>query len=94
MVIVLVLTFICLFEFGPGPVAWLYMAEIMQDKAISIAVVMNWLVNLVISAVIPPLIEAIGDENIGWIFIVLGIAVGVCFLIMVVFMKETRGKTA
>ncbi len=28
-----VMMFISIFEFGPGPITWLYMAEIMQDKA-------------------------------------------------------------
>ena len=28
-VIILIMVFISLFEFGPGPVTWLYMAEIM-----------------------------------------------------------------
>lgn len=60
MVIVLVVSFIILFELGPGPITWLYMAEIMQDKGISIACVVNWLATLVISATIPSIIEAIG----------------------------------
>ena len=54
--IVFTMLWIVLFELGPGPIAWLYMAEICQDKAMSIATVGNWLVNLVVSAVIPGLI--------------------------------------
>lgn len=60
MVIILIMVFISLFEFGPGPITWLYMAEIMQDKALSIATVINWCVNLVISATIPSIINSIG----------------------------------
>lgn len=66
----------------------------MQDKGISIALALNCFMNLVISAVIPPLIEIIGENNIGWIFNVLGILVGVCWIFMVIFMKETKGKTS
>jgi len=30
------------FEFGPGPIAWLYISEVTQDKASSIATALNW----------------------------------------------------
>jgi hypothetical protein len=52
-----VLTFIVFFEFGPGPITWLYMAEIMQDKGSSIATVMNWGINLLISFFVPIIIK-------------------------------------
>lgn len=92
-VIILVLAFISLFEFGPGPITWLYMSEIMQDKAVSIATVVNWMVNLLVSATIPAIIKGIGEDNIGWIFIVCGGLTAVGFLFMACFMEETRGKT-
>ena len=93
-VIILIMVFISLFEFGPGPITWLYMAEILTDKAMSIGAVMNWMVNLVISAAIPGIITKIGQENIGWIFIIVGILSTGGFLFTVCFMKETRGKSA
>lgn len=92
-VIILTLVFICLFELGPGPICWLYMSEIMQDKAVSIATVINWLVNLVISAAIPGVIKAIGEDNIGWIFITMGALTTFGFFFMIIFMVETMGKT-
>jgi len=55
--LILVLLFIALFEFSSGPITWLYMAEIMQDKSVSIATVLNWLVNLLISLITPNLIK-------------------------------------
>ena len=48
--------FIVIFELGPGPITWLYMAEIMQDKGSSIATVMNWGINLLISYFVPVII--------------------------------------
>jgi SP family facilitated glucose transporter-like MFS transporter 8 len=93
-VVVLTLVFISLFEFGPGPITWLYMSEIMQDKAVSIATVINWCVSLVISAIIPHIIEAIGQENIGWIFIFVGVMSVLGLIFQIIFMLETRGKTA
>jgi len=89
----LTLVFIALFEFGPGPITWLYMAEIMQDKAVSIATVMNWMVCLLVSLVIPKLVDKIGIENLGYIFIAVGAFSVIGFIFMFIFLLETRGKT-
>ena len=92
--LVCLMAFIVFFEFASGPITWLYMAEIMQDKAVSLATVMNWTVNLIISIICPPLVKAIGDDNIGWIFIICG---GITFLATIFiffFMKETKGLSA
>ena len=51
------MAFICFFEFSSGPITWLYMSEIMQDRAVSIATVLNWVVNIGISLSIPKLVE-------------------------------------
>ena len=58
--VVACLSMLTFFEFGSGPVTWLYMAEIMQDKGSSLATVMNWLVNLAISYFIPKIVLAYG----------------------------------
>ena len=91
--LILVLAFIAVFEFSSGPITWLYMAEIMQDKSVSVATVLNWLMNLVISIITPGLVKAIGDENIGFIFISVGglTVLGTIFIFF--FMQETRGKS-
>lgn len=88
-----VLVFIVIFELGPGPITWLYMAEIMQDKGSSIATVMNWGINLIISAFLPSIIKSIGDDNVGYIFYFMGGATVVGTLFIGCFMKETKGKT-
>uniref|UniRef100_A0A7S3IJ38 Hexose transporter 1 n=1 Tax=Strombidium inclinatum TaxID=197538 RepID=A0A7S3IJ38_9SPIT len=92
--IVTTMLFIAFFEFSSGPITWLYMAEIMQDKAVSLATVLNWIINLIISVITPSLIKAIGDENVGWIFIVMGGFTVAGTIFIIAFMKETRGKTA
>ena len=91
--IICTMCFIGAFEFSSGPITWLYMAEIMQDKAVSIATVLNWVINLIISLITPSLISAIGKENIGYIFICCGGFTVLGTLFMILFMKETRGKT-
>lgn len=56
ILVVSCLSMIAFFEFGSGPITWLYMAEIMQDKGSSIATSMNWIVNLAISYYMPQLV--------------------------------------
>ena len=89
--VLLVLVFIAFFEFSSGPITWLYMSEIMQDKTQSIATVLNWLVNLVISLVTPSLISTIGKENIGYIFMSVGVLTMFGAIFMYFFMIETKG---
>lgn len=91
VIVVCILAFIAFFEFSSGPITWLYMSEIMQDKATSIGTVLNWLVTLVVSAITPSITDP--ESNIPYIFYSVG-ALTVCgALFMIVFMKETKGKT-
>lgn len=85
--------FLAFFEFSSGPIVWLYMAEIMTDKAQSVATVLNWCMNLIISAVAPPLVKKIGTDNVGWIFVTTGCFTLCGTLFIFAFMKETMGKT-
>jgi len=97
--VVMVMLFISLFEFSSGPITWLYMSEIMQDKAVSIATVLNWLVNLGISLGTVPVLTALGfydehPERIGYVFYFMGGMTVIGTLFIAFFMKETRGKSA
>ena len=87
------MVFITLFEFSSGPITWVYMSEIMQDKALTFATFLNWMINLIVSATIPSIISLIGDDNIGYIFIFVGACTLAGTLFIFIFMKETRGKT-
>lgn len=89
--VILVLSFVVAFELSSGPITWLYMAEIMQDKAVSIATVMNWVISLIV-AIITPIIT--NDESIGYIFLVMGGFTVLGTLFIIFFMKETKGKSA
>ena len=44
-----ILSFIALFSISSGPITWLYMSEIMADKAVTIATFINWCLTLLIS---------------------------------------------
>lgn len=91
--VVATMSFIALFEFSYGPVTWLYLAETMQDKAISVATMLNSSVGMIISIITPYLISLIGEENIGYIFIACGGLTLLNFILTSMFMIETRGKT-
>jgi hypothetical protein len=77
------------------------MAEIMQDKATSVATVMNWTISLIVSATIPTIVDLIcgkeidnvraNAENIGYIFIACSIFTVFGLLLIIFSMKETRG---
>lgn len=88
--VVCVLLFIAFFEFSSGPITWLYMAEIMQDKAISIATSLNWFITLAISVGTPLIVR---QYQIGFIFLFLFVFTVIATFFYIFFMKETKGKS-
>ena len=70
MAVIFVMAFVIFFEFSLGPIPWLYMAETMTDKGLSIAVLLNWLMTLIMAVATPFLID-------GWLFIGFGVLCGV-----------------
>ena len=84
--IIFILLFVILFEFSLGPIPWVYMAEIMTDKGLSIAILLNWLFTLLIAIVTPFVIS-------GELFIVFGAMCAVCACFCLFIMKETKGLT-
>ena len=58
---VFVFVIVAAFECSAGPIAWLYNAEIMQDKAMSIATVLGiWTLAILASLFTPAAFDAIG----------------------------------
>ena len=49
----MVILFVCAFEFGPGPIVWLYISEICNDAGASAATSVNWVFTLIISIITP-----------------------------------------
>lgn len=89
MVYVLSIMFIFGFECGPGPIAWLYLSEICNDKATSFNTVMNWIWTLVVSLGTTPLQNAIK----GYIWLIFGCIQIIGFIFYFTQMKETKGLT-
>ena len=79
--------FIFAFEFGPGPIAWLYLSEVCNDQATSVNTVVNWGWTLVVSLGTLPLINAID----GWIYLGFGCTCILGFAYLITMMKETKG---
>jgi hypothetical protein len=69
--VIFIMLFIVLFEFSLGPIPWLYMAEIMTDKGLSIAILLNWVMTIIMAIVTPYVIS-------GELFIVFG---GLCAVV-------------
>ena len=88
--LVMTMLFVCAFEFAPGPVVWLYMGEIMNEKGLSAGALANWTFTLVIGLITPTLMspEGFGPARTFWLFGFFNI-LAVAFIM--VFMKETRG---
>lgn len=85
-----------LYEFSVGTIIWLYMAEILQDKAIGIATCGNMVISLLVSIAIPPILTKIKtpeNDNIGWVFIFFGIVTALGLVFDFIFMNETKDKT-
>ena len=83
--------FICAFEFGPGPIVWLYISEICNDKATSVGTVMNWFWTLIISILSPYLIT--NWLKYGYVWLMFS-GISILGLIFILFMmKETKGLT-
>ena len=85
--------FIFAFEISSGPVTWVYLAEMLQDKAYSIATAIIQIIAMIISAVLPFVTYALKDDHAkyGFIWIACGAMTSLGTLFLYVYMKETKG---
>ena len=89
-IVICVLLFIAFFEFSSGVIIFLYLAEVMQDKALSIAIFLNWMGCLAISISIPYVVKAVA---VGYVFLFFAVTTLLGTIFVFFFMRETRGKT-
>ena len=92
-VVTCVLIFILLYGSSVGTIMWLYNAEILQNKAMSMATAVNSAMNVLFSYYVPIVIKAIGQDNIGYIFIFVGALTLIASVLVAACVRETRGKT-
>jgi MFS family permease len=78
--------YIVVFELSLGPLTWIYLTEIMTEKALSIGVAVN-LILTVAAALLTPTLFALLH---GWVFIVCAIFCLLCFFFCLFLLKETK----
>ena len=81
--VILVLT-VLLFEFGPGPICWIYMSEVMNDKGVAVGTSLIWTFTLIYSAFALCL-------NKDYIYFVLVAPCALATILVYYFVKETKG---
>merc|ERR1712046_165722 len=70
-----------------GPIFWLYLAEVATYKGMSIAVVVSWIGNLVVSATSPFFFNELLHQ---FTFMLYGVIAAAAFVFFLFFMKETK----
>ena len=45
--LIFTILYIMAFEFGPGPIVWIYMSEVMNEKGVAVGTFLNWLFTLI-----------------------------------------------
>mmetsp|Transcript_115680 Transcript_115680/g.160524 ORF Transcript_115680/g.160524 Transcript_115680/m.160524 type:complete len:261 (+) Transcript_115680:822-1604(+) len=79
--------FVVLFEFSTGPITWLYIAEVTNDKGASAATFVLQFFTLLFGLITLYLFDGLG----GWTFIIFGIFAGIETLFLFFVVKETKG---
>lgn len=72
-----------------GPIVWLYNAEILPDKGVSLTVLTNWVMVIAITFVFPIVVEALGTMWPIFAFFAICVSLGLIFTVSKV--KETKG---
>jgi MFS transporter, SP family, arabinose:H+ symporter len=84
------LLFVVFFESSLGPVLWIYCGDTLTDRGVGLAVAMNWVGTIIITACFGFYAEFIG---IGYAFLTFAAICFFGFFYVFVFIKETKGKT-
>ncbi|XP_014662710.1 PREDICTED: solute carrier family 2, facilitated glucose transporter member 12-like isoform X2 [Priapulus caudatus] len=88
------MTYVCAYAFGFGPVTWLILSEIfpagIKGRAIATATILNWGTNLLVSLTFLDVLGAIGTS---WTFISYGFICFASILFIYVFVPETKNKS-
>ena len=86
--------FMAFYAVGPGVVVWLALSELMptriRSNGMSIALVINQLVSTTLAGIFLPFVSKHGYSSMFFLFA--GFTV-VYFLVAVLFLPETKGKT-
>lgn len=84
--------FIILFGFSYGPVPWIFIAEILPDIGVGIAVLTNWTGSFLV-ALLFPLLSSDTVMGPGPSFLIFGAFGVLALFVLIFFIKETYGLT-
>ncbi len=94
LLLVEILTYVAFFAFGMGPGVWLYISEIFPTKirgrAAALATASLWAGTIVVTFTFLSLVHSVG---IGGTFAIYAVLSGICFVYVLKFLPETRGRT-
>ena len=79
--------FITAFSFSAGPVNWVYLAEILQPNAMSVAFFFHWGIIIIDAFALPD-----DPADIAYLFITCGIFTLIGFILIIIYVPETKGK--
>jgi Sugar (and other) transporter len=75
------------FEFGPGPICWIYMSEVMNDKGVAVGTSLNWTFCLIYTFLTPL------SLMFSAVFYVMGGFCGLGAVFVIFYVKETKDLT-
>ena len=78
-----------MFQWGPGPITWIYMSEVMNNKGVAVGTSINLTLTLGFALFTQPLFNSLQE----WTFIMFGAIQAVAGIFLIFFMKETKGLT-
>jgi SP family arabinose:H+ symporter-like MFS transporter len=94
LLLVGILAFVAAFAMALGPITWILNAEIfptkLRGRAMSVAIVLLWAADWVVTQTFPMLRESVGPAVTFWVYAACSLA---CVLFVVAMVPETKGRT-
>jgi SP family arabinose:H+ symporter-like MFS transporter len=94
LLLVGILAFVAAFAMALGPITWILNSEIfptkLRGRAMSVAIVLLWAADWVVTQTFPMLRESIGPAATFWVYAACSLA---CVLFVVAMVPETKGRT-
>jgi sugar porter (SP) family MFS transporter len=94
LVLFLIMGYLASFALSLGPIVWVLISEIFPNRlrshAVSLSVFMLWGANFIVSFTFPYLLVHLKG---GFTFLIYAVMCVLCFLFVLMYLKETKGKT-
>jgi MFS transporter, SP family, arabinose:H+ symporter len=94
LLLLAILAFVAAFALAMGPISWIVCSEIfptkLRGRAMSIAVVMLWFADFLVTQTFPMLRESIGPARTFWLYAFFSL---LSTVFVVTMLPETKGKT-